>query len=42
MGVREIEILNECTKCNPNFYSYRRDKSKSQNQLVKLILIRYY
>ena len=38
MGVREIEILNECTKCNPNFYSYRRDKSKSQNQISKINL----
>ncbi|MBA4728498.1 MAG: peptidoglycan editing factor PgeF [Thermodesulfobacteriota bacterium] len=38
MGVSEIEILNECTKCNPNFYSYRRDKSKSQNQISKINL----
>lgn len=36
MGVREIEVLSECTKCNLNFYSYRRDKSKSQNQISKI------
>ena len=37
-GVKNVEILPNCTQCNANFYSYRRDGStdKSQISIIKL------
>jgi len=32
-GVQQIDLLAKCTKCEDDFYSYRRDKSKKNSQI---------
>ncbi len=32
-GVRQIDLLTKCTKCEDDFYSYRGDKSKKDSQI---------
>ena len=32
-GVCEVELIRICTKCDNNFYSYRRDGSRDNNQI---------
>jgi copper oxidase (laccase) domain-containing protein len=38
-GVAEIEVLAICTKCNPNFYSYRREGKGVGSQLSVIGLV---
>ena len=37
-GVNKIDVITNCTKCDINFYSYRRDGSteNSQISIIKL------
>ena len=38
LGVSKIDIINECTYSNNDFYSYRRDKSLTANQISNIML----
>lgn len=38
-GVSEIDVVNICTKCNPDFYSYRREGKDVSTQLSFVALI---
>jgi YfiH family protein len=38
-GVANIEVLGVCTKCNPNFYSYRREGKGVGSQLSVIGLV---
>ena len=38
-GVSNIEVLGICTKCNPNFYSYRREGKGVGSQLSVIGLL---
>ena len=38
VGVKDIEIIDICTKCNPNFYSYRREGKGVPTQLSFIAL----
>ena len=37
-GVTRIDMINECTYSNNDFYSYRRDKSLTANQISNIML----
>ena len=37
-GVTKIDTIDECTYFNNDFYSYRRDKSLSANQISNIML----
>ena len=37
-GVTRIDIIDECTYSNNDFYSYRRDKSLTANQISNIML----
>jgi len=39
-GVRSIEVIGICTKCNADFYSYRREGKGVGSQLSVIGLIR--
>jgi len=38
-GVRDIEVMNICTKCNSDFHSYRRDGENVGKQLSFIGLV---
>ena len=38
-GVADIEVLGICTKCNPDFYSYRREGKGVGSQLSIIGLV---
>jgi hypothetical protein len=38
-GVKSVEVMNICTKCDNNFHSYRRDGKKVGTQLSFIGLV---
>lgn len=37
-GISKVDIINQCTFCNDDFFSYRRDKSLTANQISNIRL----
>ena len=37
-GISKVDIINQCTFCNDDFFSYRRDKSLTANQISNIKL----
>ena len=37
-GVINIDMVKSCTKCNPDYYSYRREKKSGLNQISNIKL----
>lgn len=40
LGVSNVELIPTCTSCENNFFSYRRDGSRSNNQISIIKSIR--